>query len=248
MKMRGVMMVAASLMFCSLVHAEFVVWTDNLTVDGPFRHYWGSVAGYSVDDSGTTLNMVPDPVKGYINVTFGTDVNIRVQNGDVLTCQFNLLNAETYPPVIFLQLWYSDGTYQTASGTQFWGTGEYTLTVILAPTGHLTEVRFKNLWGGENESVRVENYTITRVPEPGPISVDGDISDWPAEYIFTDGATDGPGEAQMTRWGAYIDNGTLYGFVEMSKDISIYASGTNDLWAGLWIDADDAGSDLVGET
>jgi len=45
----------------------------------------------------------------------------------------------------------------------------------------------------------------------------------------------------MLRWGATIQDGFLYGFHEMDKDISIYASGTNDIWAELYIDADRQG-------
>lgn len=76
------------------------------------------------------------------------------------------------------------------------------------------------------------------------IVVDGDISDWNPAWIYDDTLDpkrNNNGEAQMQRWGAVVMNGYLYGFFEMSKDISIYASGTNDIWAGLWIDADNQG-------
>lgn len=76
------------------------------------------------------------------------------------------------------------------------------------------------------------------------IVVDGDISDWNPAWIYNDyldPKRDNSGEAHMQRWGAVVMNGYLYGFFEMDKDISIYASGTNDIWAGLWIDVDNQG-------
>ena len=74
------------------------------------------------------------------------------------------------------------------------------------------------------------------------MTVDGDISDWPSALIQTDGSNDNAGsEAEMLRWGAIMTGGNLYGFIEMDTAIATYDSGTNDLWAGLWVDVDQQG-------
>jgi MYXO-CTERM domain-containing protein len=78
------------------------------------------------------------------------------------------------------------------------------------------------------------------------ITVDGVLGtgEWGASEIFADATTDGPGEAEILRWGfsypSYIQNpaNPVYACIEMDKDVSIYASGSNDAWPGLWIDLD----------
>ncbi len=73
------------------------------------------------------------------------------------------------------------------------------------------------------------------------ITVDGNVSDWDAGWFVADPVSDGEGEAEVVNWGAQVSGGMLYGFIEMDKAISIYASGSNDIWAGLWIDVDNQG-------
>lgn len=79
----------------------------------------------------------------------------------------------------------------------------------------------------------------------GAITIDGSISDWNSKYIFEDPDDDGAGEAEMTRWGCFIDgsltSGTLYAFFEMDTTIATYMQSTNDVWAGIHINADLAG-------
>ena len=72
----------------------------------------------------------------------------------------------------------------------------------------------------------------------GSIIVDGNISDWDSRYVYEDSDTDAPGEAEMTRWGCFVENGTLYAFFEMNKTIDTYTSEGNDLWAGIHINVD----------
>ena len=69
--------------------------------------------------------------------------------------------------------------------------------------------------------------------------VDGLID--PGYTSFADPNADGEGEAEMLNWGIGASGTTLYAYIEMDKAISIYDSGTNDLWAGIWIDVDNTG-------
>lgn len=75
------------------------------------------------------------------------------------------------------------------------------------------------------------------------ITIDGLIDDWSADNIFIDPAADNTGEADMLSWGILIEGGYLYGFAEMDEAISVYDSGANDIWCGLWIDVDNQGGD-----
>ena len=70
------------------------------------------------------------------------------------------------------------------------------------------------------------------------ITVDGQIDDWPARLVLQDATDDDEGEASMLRWGSFVEDGTLYAVFEMDKDISVYAGGENDIWAGIWINID----------
>ncbi len=73
------------------------------------------------------------------------------------------------------------------------------------------------------------------------ILVDGRINDWPEYFILTDSVGGEEGEADLVSWGVVINDGVLFSFFEMSRPISEYATGTNDIWAGLWIDVDQKG-------
>lgn len=73
------------------------------------------------------------------------------------------------------------------------------------------------------------------------IVIDGNNRDWLAHLRLTDTTGSEEGEADLVSWGAVISDGVLFGFFEMTRDISEYASGTNDIWAGLWIDVDMSG-------
>ena len=70
------------------------------------------------------------------------------------------------------------------------------------------------------------------------IVIDGDISDWNPQNIYSDTVGDGPGEAELLRYGVAVEGGYLNAFVELDKDFSTYDHGTNAMWPGMWIDVD----------
>ncbi len=76
------------------------------------------------------------------------------------------------------------------------------------------------------------------------ITVDGSISDWQAlGLVHTDNIAAPLGYLQITAYGATVQNGTFYAFVQTSPGVSgfLYA------WPGAWINADqNAGTQLGG--
>jgi hypothetical protein len=76
------------------------------------------------------------------------------------------------------------------------------------------------------------------------ITVDGSISDWQAlGLVHTDNIAAPLGYLQITAYGATVQNGTFYAFVQTSPGVSgfLYA------WTGAWINADqNAGTQLGG--
>ena len=78
-------------------------------------------------------------------------------------------------------------------------------------------------------------------PAIAQITVDGLMEDWPPYFQLAEQPKIEEGAADLKSWGAFIDEGYLYGYFEMAVEIEHYLTGTNDIWAGLWIDVDQAG-------
>ena len=75
-------------------------------------------------------------------------------------------------------------------------------------------------------------------------TVDGDISEWDADHVYTDPNNDSLGEGELLSWGFYYGGATsaahndIYYFIELDKDFSIYDAGDNAAFPGLWMDLD----------
>jgi len=77
------------------------------------------------------------------------------------------------------------------------------------------------------------------------ITVDGNLDDWPT-YLLTDDAVGDNGLGDLIRCGARIEGGVgsggvLYAAFELDAPIADFLSGSNDIWAGIYLDVDAQG-------